>query len=239
MKHRLLPRALLAVLLLNGYAPLAFSDDRLPARRGNTALFSLARIQPFYEGGQMTGVQFSQIKSGGLFDQIGLKEGDIIVSFNGQSVQSSQSAAALLRTLTEAQQPITLGVRSASGGTRTLVTPPSARHVEPSPREADPSTTTEAPEPEEETARFIPVYRGDEVVGARFDKPHGVGRPMPGLRSGDVILEANGMRIDTMETLEALEDIFAKPGKVELLFRDASGTEALSSFEVKVSEHFP
>ena len=39
-----------------------------------------------------------------------------------------------------------------------------------------------------------------------------------------------------MAALEALEEIFGEPGKVELLFRDASGAEALSSFEVTVSE---
>jgi len=242
MIRRLLPNALLAVLLSSSYPLLALSDDRSPTRREPATLFSMARILPYYEGGKMTGVQFRQIKPGGFFDQIGLEEGDIVFSFDGQSVQSPQAAAALLRTLAEAQQPFKLGVRCASGRTRTLTWNHGLRHPvarEAPPPEDDRHPSTEAPEPEEERPNFLPVYSGDEVLGAQFSNPHGASRSMPGLRSGDVILEANGMRIDSMAALETLEEIFREPGKVELLFRDASGAEALSSFEVTVSDFTP
>jgi general secretion pathway protein C len=66
------------------------------------ALFSQARILPKYQDGEMIGVQLNSIKSGSLFEQIGIEDGDTITEFNGIKVTGQQQSAQVLRELTEA-----------------------------------------------------------------------------------------------------------------------------------------
>jgi len=88
-------------------APNRFSLDRtdVQSMANNPAqLFSQARILPKYEDGKMTGVQLNAIKSGSLFEQIGLENGDVIVEFNGIEINNQQDSAAVLRELTQAKE---------------------------------------------------------------------------------------------------------------------------------------
>jgi general secretion pathway protein C len=66
------------------------------------ALFSQARILPKYDEGKMVGVQLNAIKSGSLFEQIGIREGDTITELNGIQITSQQDSATVLRELTSA-----------------------------------------------------------------------------------------------------------------------------------------
>lgn len=94
-------------------------DDVEKAVRNPAELFSQARILPKYENGQMTGVQLNSIQPGSLFEQIGIRNGDVITQVNGIVVSSPQDSAALLNELTSANQ-FQVGVVGADGQTRTL-----------------------------------------------------------------------------------------------------------------------
>jgi general secretion pathway protein C len=87
--------------------------------RNPAELFSQARILPKYENGQMTGVQLNSIQPGSLFEEIGIRDGDVITQVNGIVVSSPQDSAALLRELTESSQ-FEVNVMSSDGQPRTL-----------------------------------------------------------------------------------------------------------------------
>ncbi|MEB2345648.1 MAG: PDZ domain-containing protein [Deltaproteobacteria bacterium] len=89
------------------------------AMRNPAELFSQARILPKYENGQMTGVQLNSIQPGSLFEEIGIRDGDVITEVNGIVVSSPQDSAALLRELTESNV-FEVSVQGADGQPRTL-----------------------------------------------------------------------------------------------------------------------
>jgi general secretion pathway protein C len=74
------------------------------ALRNPAELFSQARMLPKYEEGQMRGVQVSQIKPGSLFEQVGLREGDVITSLNGVSINGPEQSTQVLQELTQASE---------------------------------------------------------------------------------------------------------------------------------------
>jgi len=87
--------------------------------RNPASLFSEARILPRYEEGQMVGVQLNAIKSGSLFERVGLADGDTIVEFNGQSLGSPADSAQFLQQLIDGSGFEVL-VEDANGAERTL-----------------------------------------------------------------------------------------------------------------------
>lgn len=94
-------------------------DEVEEAMRNPAELFSQARILPKYENGQMTGVQLNSIQPGSLFEEIGIRDGDVITQVNGIVVTSPQDSAALLRELTESNV-FEVNVLGADGQPRTL-----------------------------------------------------------------------------------------------------------------------
>ena len=66
-------------------------------------LFTQIRAVPHFEGGEATGFRLFAIRRGSLFDKIGLKNGDIIRSINGQVMNDPTRALALLEQLREAR----------------------------------------------------------------------------------------------------------------------------------------
>lgn len=94
-------------------------DEVEEAIRNPAELFSQARILPKYENGQMTGVQLNSIQPGSLFEEIGIRDGDVITQVNGIVVTSPQDSAALLRELTESNV-FEVNVLGADGQPRTL-----------------------------------------------------------------------------------------------------------------------
>jgi general secretion pathway protein C len=83
------------------------------------ALFSQARILPKYQDGEMVGVQLNSIKTGSLFEEIGIQDGDTITEFNGIQVTGQQQSAEVLRELTEATE-FDVSVTGKDGKTRQL-----------------------------------------------------------------------------------------------------------------------
>lgn len=66
-------------------------------------LFNQAKIVPKWSEGEMTGVEVRDIEAGSLYEKVGLKDGDIITSFNGIRLDSTGAAAQVLGQLAEAE----------------------------------------------------------------------------------------------------------------------------------------
>jgi len=81
-------------------------------------LFTQIRAVPHFEGGESVGFRLFAIRRGSLFDKIGLKNGDILRSINGNAMNDPSKAMALMQELkdtsslrveaTRNQQPVTL-----------------------------------------------------------------------------------------------------------------------------------
>jgi general secretion pathway protein C len=82
--------------------------------RNPAQLFSQARILPKYEDGEMVGVQVSAIQAGSLFEEIGVKDGDVITELNGIEINSPEESARILRELSEAEE-LTVTIRGEDG----------------------------------------------------------------------------------------------------------------------------
>jgi len=67
-------------------------------------LFTQIRAVPHFEGGQSTGFRLFAIRQNSLFDNIGLRNGDIIQSINGSPINDPSRALARLQELRTAQQ---------------------------------------------------------------------------------------------------------------------------------------
>ena len=88
------------------------------ALQNMSQLFTQIRAVPHFEGGQSIGFRLFAIRRGSLFDEIGLKNGDIITDINGNPMNDPGKAMALLQELQGAndlsvkiirnQQPSTL-----------------------------------------------------------------------------------------------------------------------------------
>jgi general secretion pathway protein C len=82
--------------------------------RNPAQLFSQARILPKYEDGEMVGVQVSAIQAGSLFEEIGIKDGDVIMELNGIKISSPEESAKILRELSEAEE-LSVTIRGEDG----------------------------------------------------------------------------------------------------------------------------
>jgi general secretion pathway protein C len=87
--------------------------DEVQAVMNNPAeLLSQARILPKYEEGQMRGVQISQIKPGSLYEQVGLKEGDLISAIDGTPIENPQQISEFYTKFGAGTQISVSGTRS-------------------------------------------------------------------------------------------------------------------------------
>lgn len=71
------------------------------AMENMSQLFTQIRAVPHFEGGKATGFRLFAIRSGSLFDKIGLRNGDIIQSINGTAMSDPAGAMAMLQQLRE------------------------------------------------------------------------------------------------------------------------------------------
>jgi general secretion pathway protein C len=72
-------------------------------------LFTEIRATPNLENGSANGFRLSEIVPGSIFDQIGLRDGDILTGAEGQSVNDPMKALSLVQTLRD-RSSITLNV---------------------------------------------------------------------------------------------------------------------------------
>jgi general secretion pathway protein C len=67
-------------------------------------LFTQIRAVPHFEGGKSTGFRLFAIRQNSIFDNIGLRNGDIIQSINGTPLDDPSSALGLMQNFRSAQQ---------------------------------------------------------------------------------------------------------------------------------------
>jgi general secretion pathway protein C len=82
--------------------------------RDPSELLSQARVLPKFEQGQMVGLQVNGIKPGSLFQEIGIREGDVITQFNGIAIDSPDQSARIFQELANASE-FNVVVRGADG----------------------------------------------------------------------------------------------------------------------------
>ncbi len=85
-----------------------------PPRSLEEAILSGANILPKYEAGEMVGVQVSAIQAGSLFEEAGIKDGDVITELNGIKIDSPEGSSIILKELSEAKT-LTLKIQGANG----------------------------------------------------------------------------------------------------------------------------
>ena len=78
-------------------------------------------VSAVYEDGEMVGVQFDAIREGGLYDRIGLRNGDVVTEINGVSLADPAAAAKVIGELVAAPELSIAVERGADGAPETLV----------------------------------------------------------------------------------------------------------------------
>jgi general secretion pathway protein C len=82
--------------------------------RNPNDLLSQARVLPKFEDGVMVGLQVNGIQSGSVFQELGLREGDVITQFNGIAINSPDESARILQEFANSQE-FNVVVRGADG----------------------------------------------------------------------------------------------------------------------------
>jgi len=72
--------------------------------RSATELLTQAKLIPKYSDGEMTGMQVNDIKSGSLYEKLGLKNGDVISAVNGIAIDSTAASSKILSQFTRADE---------------------------------------------------------------------------------------------------------------------------------------
>lgn len=75
-------------------------------------LFTQVRAVPHFDGGKSTGFRLFAIRQGSIFDQLGLRNGDVIQSINGQELSDPAKALTLFQELRDASEVKVSGVRN-------------------------------------------------------------------------------------------------------------------------------
>lgn len=76
----------------------------------------------YAEDGEMIGVRLDDIRSGGLYDRIGLRSGDVVTNINGISLGEPAAIARVMAQLATADE-VTVGIQAPNGGQETLSIP--------------------------------------------------------------------------------------------------------------------
>jgi general secretion pathway protein C len=79
-------------------------------------------VSAVYEDGEIVGVQFDGIRPGGLYEKIGLRNGDVVTGINGVSLGDADAAAQVIGQVATADQ-LSVVVRRGDGAQETLVIP--------------------------------------------------------------------------------------------------------------------
>ena len=98
----------------------------LLGRGQREGLLAEGNVSAVYEDGEMVGVQVDDIRDGGFYDQLGLRNGDVVTEINGVSLADPAAAAKVIEEFVGAPQLSIAVERGADGAPETLVvdTPP-------------------------------------------------------------------------------------------------------------------
>jgi general secretion pathway protein C len=86
-------------------------------------LLAAGDASPVYEDGEMVGVQFDGIREGGVYDRIGLRNGDVVTEINGISLGDPAAAAKVMGQFVESPELHIAVERGADGKPETIVVP--------------------------------------------------------------------------------------------------------------------
>jgi general secretion pathway protein C len=78
-------------------------------------------VSPVYEDGQMVGVQLDDIREGGFYDRLGLRNGDVVTGINGVSVSDPAAMVKVIDDFMTAPELSIAVERGADGAPETLV----------------------------------------------------------------------------------------------------------------------
>ena len=79
-------------------------------------------VSAVYENGEMVGVQFEGIRAGGIYDRIGLRNGDVMTGINGVSLGEPAAAAEVLGEFANSDE-LAISVQRGDGSQETLHIP--------------------------------------------------------------------------------------------------------------------
>lgn len=80
-------------------------NDRIDSELDNPeSLLETARIMPNYTDGQADGLRLLGITPESFYDDIGIRSGDVLRTFNGEEITSQQQALEILETMGDEQQ---------------------------------------------------------------------------------------------------------------------------------------
>lgn len=107
-----------------------YRDVLGPGERGG--LLAEGDVSAVYEDGEIVGVQFDEIREGGFYDQIGLRNGDVVTEINGVPLGDPAAAAKVLGEFVSSDELSIAVERGGDGSQETLVvsTPPLRTVVE-------------------------------------------------------------------------------------------------------------
>jgi type II secretory pathway component PulC len=98
-------------------------DETAPVERPQIGLLAEGSITPMYdEENAFMGVQIADIEEGGIYDRIGVQEGDVLTSVNGIAFGEPAAAASVVAALTLSDE-IEVGVTRPDGRAETLSMP--------------------------------------------------------------------------------------------------------------------
>lgn len=79
-------------------------------------------INPVYDGDALVGLEVDGIRSGGVYDQMGLRDGDVVTSVNGVALSDPSAAAGVMAELAGSDK-IVVSVERADGSEKELSMP--------------------------------------------------------------------------------------------------------------------
>jgi general secretion pathway protein C len=96
------------------------ADALAPPERGG--LLAEGDVNAAYEGGELIGVQIDDIRAGGLYDRIGLRNGDVVTDINGVSLRDPGAMAKVV-ALAATSPVLEITVERADGPPTTVQLP--------------------------------------------------------------------------------------------------------------------
>jgi general secretion pathway protein C len=90
--------------------------------RDPAQLLTGGRPLPKYVDGQMVGFTLSDVQPGSIYEEAGLRDGDVITQVNGVELNDPQQSARLVMEFAESEQ-VSITVERADGSTETLNVP--------------------------------------------------------------------------------------------------------------------
>ena len=89
-----------------------------------SAMLNQARFMPKFEGGQMIGLQVNDPRPGSVFEQAGIKNGDVITEINGVKINSAEQSRKVMSAFEGSSDIDIVVLRNGESTTMTLsVTP--------------------------------------------------------------------------------------------------------------------